>query len=218
MALLRNITWRRLGRRFTAGVTLLAYLVAMCGVPMPSLAAPRSHGAFPCQGLLCGCMTVEQCQSCGCHTPDELANWENNNPPPPVVEKPTPAPSCCCSTGEVSPAACPHCTPKPPKPSCAEPSISDLPRKGSPGCAPVKPTGSCCPSPDSQDKDGVRWGLVSAWRCHGLTLHWIANGAAEAARPPVAWAPSLAPAGWLAQTLTTSARISFIPPDPPPRS
>jgi hypothetical protein len=237
MRLLRNTTWRLLGRRLTAAVTLLAYVATMCGVPLPALATQHSDQAFPCRGLLCGCMTAEQCNSCGCFTPAELASSANShNVPPSKVEKPVPdekppektsAPSCCCGKGEQPKEGCPHCASKTPMRSCCGPvkaeksSPPTAPKKKAASCEQPKPGGSCCQThpglPPEGDKDGVRWGIVGAWRCQGLTLHWVSSGVV-AASIPVVWAPMLTPAGWLTSTATFAVHIPFIPPDPPPRS
>jgi hypothetical protein len=228
MALLRHTTWRSLGRRLIAGATLLAYVTTLLGVPLPALAARGSGRAFACQGLLCGCMTVEQCQSCCCQATNEQAICISSDDPVPQplpVEEPKTVPSCCCGTGDVTPETCPHCTPKKLQTPCAMPAKADVAMKSAkkkPSNGEVnKPVSSCCEShgksPADQDTDGLRWGLVGAWRCQGLTLHWVSTGVV-AATIPVAWAPSLPPIGWLTATATPSVNLPFIPPDPPPRT
>jgi hypothetical protein len=227
MALLRHTTWRSLRRRLIAGATLLAYVTTLFGVPLPALAARESGRAFACQGLLCGCMTVEQFQNCCCQATNEPAictRGDDPAPQPPPVEEPKAVSSCCCGTGAVTPETCPHCTPKEQQAPCSTPAKGDVGTNSAakkPSNDEVnKPVSSCCPShgksPD-QDTDGLRWSLVGAWRCQGLTLHWMSTGVI-AATIPVAWAPTLPPSGWLIATATPSVNLPFIPPDPPPRT
>jgi hypothetical protein len=249
---IRYMSWRLLGRKLTAAVTLLAYGAATFGVPLPALAAKPSDQPFPCQAMLCGCESADQCwNECGCFTPQELERWstEHNLPAPAAAPKSTPAnqpqvkndiseapaAECCCSSGQAAKDNCEHCGKKTTQAPCCTPAQVE-PSAPPPSAKPSKPDKqktSCCDAsaPASSGcqtrcgsaenkpaKTGVRWGTVNAWRCQGLTLHWVATGAVAPAGPPVVWRPVLDPCAWLAPTVSTTLRISFIPPDPPPRS
>jgi hypothetical protein len=60
---LRIPVWR-MRRRLCSCVTLLAYLIAAIGYPLP--VAKASQRASPCGQQVCGCGSVEQCQAGGC--------------------------------------------------------------------------------------------------------------------------------------------------------
>ena len=52
-----TIPWKALRRKACSAVTLAAYLCATVGLPMPLAAGKPGEAAFPCQMLLCGCLT-----------------------------------------------------------------------------------------------------------------------------------------------------------------
>ena len=67
---LGKLLGRSLRRRLCAGVTLLAYLIAAIGFPLPATSANSPHA---CGQAVCGCGTAEQCEASGCgcsHAPD----------------------------------------------------------------------------------------------------------------------------------------------------
>src|SRR5438874_8845552 len=107
-----HLAWRTSWRRKAcSAVTLLAYLCATAGLPMPLAAGEPGQAAFPCQMLLCGCLTAEQCQSCGCFTPQQQAAWaaaQHTQPPAREESEPTPPPACCCD-GSHETSSCQHC-------------------------------------------------------------------------------------------------------------
>ncbi|MBI2806543.1 MAG: hypothetical protein HYX68_16300 [Planctomycetes bacterium] len=74
-------------RRLASSITLLAYLAAAIGFPMPGWATARSAS--------CCCGTVQQCQAsaCGCShgTPGPIENAK---------------PSCCSQRGQPEPKSC----------------------------------------------------------------------------------------------------------------
>jgi hypothetical protein len=87
----RITPWRALRRRLIAGLTLVAYLLATLGVPLPAAARRPDDQPFPCQDHPCGCRTAEQCwTSCCCFTPEQRWAWarERHIEPPAYAEKP----------------------------------------------------------------------------------------------------------------------------------
>jgi hypothetical protein len=87
----RITSWRSLRRRLIAGVTLIAYLLATLGLPLPAAAHKPDEQPFPCQDHPCGCRTAEQCwTACCCFTPEQRWAWarERHIDPPAYAEKP----------------------------------------------------------------------------------------------------------------------------------
>ncbi len=82
-----------------------------------------------------------------------------------------------------------------------------------------KPSAAACAhGVKASGKGGVRWGLgVSAMNCRGLNTLWATTGAALPARPPLAWSPCLAPAGWTPARSESALLLPCHPLDPPPR-
>ena len=210
----RNICWRLLARRLAALVTLAAYLAATFGVPLPARASRPGRQAFPCQGLLCGCDTAEQCDSCGCFTSEERQAWAKAHNPQPAPEE-KPVGTCCCNSEPKE--GCPHCAhksqpPAPPTKACC--ATKKKPDAGN------GPADRCRAQPGgpTKDKTPVRWGGMSAWRCAGLSMLWVGAAAVAPAAPPVQWQPLLDFVGWLGANPSHAAGLPFTPPDPPPRS
>ncbi len=81
-------------RQAVAGVTLLAYLAASIGVPLPTGVAKDLSRPFPCQHHSCGCLNAEQCwQRCCCFTRDQRLAWAHEHdviPPAPVPDGDSP--------------------------------------------------------------------------------------------------------------------------------
>ena len=66
----------RSGRRATATVALLVYLLAVVGVPLPAGPKKDRSQPFPCMDRPCGCKDAAQCwTSCCCTTPRERLAW-----------------------------------------------------------------------------------------------------------------------------------------------
>jgi hypothetical protein len=67
-----NLCWRDALGRMISGVTLLAYLVAALGFPIPVTTANAPAGASACGQRVCCCGSVTKCRGSGCgcsHTP-----------------------------------------------------------------------------------------------------------------------------------------------------
>jgi len=201
----RRIFWRACRHRLYAGVTLVAYLATITGLPIPAAVGKADGEPFPCQNHACGCLTAEQCwRGCCCFTPEQRWAWarEHHVQPPPYAEKPRsqswrserkrdqvggPAAS--------HPPAC--CVRTPGKPT---------------------PAKASCPL-TSPRKAGQGWQLgVMAQRCQGLTTLWVASGAALPATSPLSWAPCLSFVEWVAVPEVTLLLAFHIPLDPPPRN
>src|SRR5438874_7834784 len=172
-----HLAWRTSWRRKAcSAVTLLAYLCATAGLPMPLAAGNPGQAAFPCQTMLCGCLTAEQCQSCGCFTPEEQAAWaaaRNAAPPANAVSEENGSAGCCCDATHETPG-CQHCAKKA-RSSCCTPK--------SPPAARTSCAQHASGDADAKGKKPVPWGGVSAGRCHGLALSWVTTGAAAPAAP-----------------------------------
>ena len=101
----RKTFWRSLRRRLVAGLTLVAYLVAAVGFPLPAGAARRPGSPpAPCGNQLCGCETADQGPRCCCPAPrppaEEKAPSASRCPhcARAHAEQPKPAPAKCCQT------------------------------------------------------------------------------------------------------------------------
>lgn len=230
---LRKTLWRPWRRRLCAGVTLLAYLAATAGVPLPAAAPPKDAEPFPCQDHPCGCRTARQCWThCCCFTPEQRWAWarEHNVQPPAYAERPRgngwqtvrlrdragPGQSssccaCCARDGAAKPQAaptaskkCPHCPPSP------------APRCRTNEARPAVQTASA--SAPSRGKGKARHLLgLSALTCQGHATLWIGTGVVVPSAPPAVGSPTGPPAGWLRPSDAFANVLSFSPPEPPPR-
>ncbi|HLN26651.1 MAG TPA: hypothetical protein VK395_02840 [Gemmataceae bacterium] len=194
--------------RLCAAVTLLSYLVATLGLPLPAFAKRDAGQPFPCQNHPCGCQSAEQCwQHCCCFTPEERWAWarEHEVEPPAYAEKPRglawnnvrlrdqagveatqPAKSCCSNHEER-------------RPCCQKDSDHS-----------TKPT-----SPEG--KSSPWFAGIAARHCQGLATLWISVGA-------VLFMP---PTNGLSAVWLTVSRVRPVneigwnvrlsPPAPPPR-
>jgi hypothetical protein len=224
----RAISWRPLRRRLCAAVTLLAYLLATLGLPLPAPARKPDSVPFPCQDHPCGCVTAEQCWSaCCCFTPEQRWAWARQHQvePPAYAEKPSAhgwrttrlrdrdgqgaEPSTGCRSCAQAPKSC--CTSNPaPAPCCQKPQQGPNDKPSKP-----KPRRDAKPAP----KGGAKWGLgVAALRCQGLNTLWAATGAALPAEPPLTWGPWNPAVAWLNWPAESPLALPSSPPEPPPRS
>lgn len=93
-------------RRLISGVTLLAYLVAAIGFPMP---ASSATGANACGQRICCCGSETQCRASGCGCSHSSATTDEE------TTEPSAAPSCCESPPK--PSCCAKSSPENPKPA-----------------------------------------------------------------------------------------------------
>ncbi len=82
---LPNPMWRALPRRLLSGVTLLAYLVAAIGFPVPQAPA---HAGNACGQQVCCCGTAVQCKASGCGCSHQTAPEPEIEPPACCKKKP----------------------------------------------------------------------------------------------------------------------------------
>ena len=217
---------RQLPRRLCAGVTLLAYLAAVVGLPLPAQAKRKDRSQpYPCMDNPCGCLSAEDCwRGCCCLTPEQRWAWarEHGVTPPPYAERPRttgwrttrlrdraqgkPQAVCqgpCCS-GQGRPVSSTTSNRRSP---------SDKPRN----CCQHKP-GQPGTDPSASARGGARWALgASALHCRGLSTLWASTGAAVPPAPPAAWSPFLYALGWLPCRHDRPLALSAAPLDPPPR-
>jgi hypothetical protein len=204
--------WRRLRHRLCVAVSLLAYLAASLGFPLPAPARHHKAGGqpFPCQDNPCGCQTAEQCWThCCCLTPEQHWEWarEHHVEPPPYATRPasqgwrtTPR------RARAEAAAKPTCAACAGEEAVAEPCCGDC-------CRAAEPTRDAPPPERS-----FRWSLgVSSLRCQGYARLWVGGGAVLPAPPRPAWSPGLVPVGWVIHTAPAAPRVCTPPPAPPPR-
>lgn len=190
----RRKTWcRSLRRRLCAGLALVAYLIAACGLPLPAAPSRKDTSQpFPCMNNPCGCETAEQCwRGCCCLTPEERWAWADAHDvqPPDYAERPgsadeTPTSSThsCCHEG-----------------CCESESSSDT-------------------NESARSRPGFRWVVgANALRCRGLTTEWVSAGAVLPPGLPVTWNPRSSTEGWLPHITSMTSPLSEAPPAPPPR-
>jgi hypothetical protein len=91
--------WRNLRRRICSGVTLLAYLAAAIGFPLPQTFARQSNA---CGRQVCGCDSAEQCKARGCCSQGTPQAPPEESEPGDCCSKKKPVASCCT---EKKPAA-----------------------------------------------------------------------------------------------------------------
>lgn len=201
----RKQFWRALRHKLFVVVSLVAYLVATLGFPLPARARKQTSGVpFPCQDHPCGCRTAEQCwKSCYCFTPEQRLAWarEHNVTPPAYAERPAPATGGWRTTPlrlQSKAVAVKSCCQKIATKACCASKSRPVSHKHP---APVK---------------GLALRLTAA-QCQGFATHGISGGAVVPAPLSVAWEPGLVPQGWVIAADLAAPRLHFTPPAPPPR-
>jgi hypothetical protein len=232
--------FRRWGdRQCRGGVVLLSvlgYLAAVVGYPLPARPSHSSDKPFPCQHHACGCVDAQQCwRGCCCYTPAEKLAWARANhvTPPAYAEQATDNPQLArhdhendhghpASAGHA--ARCDHATAghdtagRSPHRCCA-------PRAPHAGrCAAVEesPAAGTCRAPaatdSAQDPGPVQFVSSDAWRkCRGLPTLWVASGAAVTPPTAIRWQFSWDVIEWLSTSPPALYDGCLVPPVPPPR-
>jgi hypothetical protein len=204
MRLLRRKSfWRALRRRLVAGLTLVAYLVAAVGFPLPAAARRPGGAPAPCQNQLCRCDTAQQGpRRCCCSAPQGRAATTGANASPPAAR---------ASQPDLRDRASGKATPAPPCPHCARSHA-------------VQPKPAAARTDDKRDsplggtQGGWRWVCgVTGQCCQGLLTLWVSYRAVLAPAPAAGWQPSLGPSEWLADVAGSVSCLPLAPPDPPPR-
>ncbi len=189
-----------LTHRLPAGLVLVAYLVALFGIPVPVSAGKDHRTPFPCQDHLCGCRNAEDCwRHCCCFSLEERLAWARSR----GIEPPAYAVHAAEGASPHACAHCRHCEPSPahdapaPKPCCAK-------HREAQGCRHTAP--------------GHRGLSFCALRCQGLHSWWVST--LSVVPPPLrmSWNPQPVCTGWLAERDINAPALSPTPPDPPPRS
>jgi hypothetical protein len=77
---------------------------------------------------------------------------------------------------------------------------------------------SCCAArkPNAGQKAG--WPLIGASQCQRTTTAWITAGDVCPGPSPIVWFPYLLPIDCITSIDNSVQPLSFVPPDPPPRS
>lgn len=105
--------------------TLVSYLLAAVGLPLPVRAAKERGEPFPCQDSACGCRTAEQCwRSCQCLTLEQRLAWARARgitPPAYVAETAAAEGGGCCCQESTTSSCCQS-------PKNAAPAAADGPR------------------------------------------------------------------------------------------
>jgi hypothetical protein len=95
----RDCCRRSLGHQLCAGLSLVAYLAAVLGFPVPIAARQNHHHPFPCQQHACGCANAESCwKHCCCFTPEQKLTWAHEQGIEPPAEAEPPCTHACCQT------------------------------------------------------------------------------------------------------------------------
>jgi hypothetical protein len=210
MHLWRRQNGRTLRRRLVAACTLVAYLVASLGLPVPATVAKEAGQAFPCQHHGCGCKSAEQCWGqCCCFSPEQRFAWAESHDvqPPSYAEKPAATTwrtarkrdqvKNCCSEKQPTATSCQ---------TCPETSLPEQP----------EPPAEKAPA---ENKSKFRWALgMSALACQGKATLWATTASVLPPTPPVTWAPWPTLLGRISYSDETAFLIPVLPPDPPPRS
>jgi len=198
---------RPLPQRLVAGCTVIPYLIASLGLPVPAGAAPKdSSQPFPCQQHACGCQSAEQCWThCCCFTPEQRWAWAeaNNVKPPAYAEKPA---GSGWRTARQRDKESDNCDYNQSSPCCRKSTqsaqSSPLPKKNSQG----------------KSKKGS-WALsVQALACQGHSTSWASVGSVLPSGAAVAWSPCFLPLGRLVCRDEIAFLMSAVVPEPPPRS
>lgn len=170
-----STTSRRL-RQLCTGVALIAYLLSIWGVPMPSASETSDTStSFICQGHACGCKSADQCwHNCCCFSAAERLAWADSHRVtiPAALKAALVAESHshaqCGQTDHVA-----HdCCSQPADTCCAKEAPShDAPSKS-------LPCGQRLAKRSKANSISVRWVLgIEAQKCQGLSTLWVTSGA-----------------------------------------
>jgi hypothetical protein len=200
----------RRSRRPITGLALVAYLLAVCGYPMPepSSAEPtESSAAFPCQHHRCGCASAEQCwRSCCCFTKRERLAWAREH----NVEIPQEFVATLNEDDHEHKASlCEH----------------DAHGHKCEYCAVTKTEAGekrCehCTSHDrsASEQRGTTWVLgFQAQKCHGISMLWISTGASTPGVRRIHWEFEWRVAGHVLVRSPVTLCTADAPPVPPPQ-
>jgi hypothetical protein len=220
----RKTFWRSLRRRLVAGLTLVAYLVAAVGFPLPAGAARRPGSPpAPCGNQLCGCESAEHGSGrCCCPAPKGS-----------VAEKAPPVPHCpqCAQAHASQPKPAPAKCRQTQAPSASAGKTESLAGAAGSCCNKEAAPRACCtrhnpkaaadsPAPQPErPRGGWRWPCgVTGNCCQTFLTLWVSYRAVLSPVSETPWQPSLAPREWLTASTGPVPHLPLPPPDPPPRS
>jgi hypothetical protein len=206
----RSRRWHLFGRRPVAVTALVAYLIAVVGVPVPASLRKQRDEAYPCQHHACGCMSASECwDHCCCYSHAEKLAWarkHNVEPPAKVVV----AAALEADDDDHAHGASRSC--------CAEHTACDEhPREAHPAAACHDHT--ACASHADADEDAAS-PLVAAIKtpqCRGLGELWCISGAVTPPPAAVDWQFQWDVVDWLRPTATLHCLSESSPPIRPPR-
>jgi hypothetical protein len=223
--------WRSLRHKCCVAVSLVAYLAAAIGFPLPASAPAK--GDRPC-----GCPALDQCRhQCCCFKPGGRLAGDNRPcatavsavlEPQLRLTQPwhTPAAWDAELLSHEAEAVADSAGPRASGSCCSHrkarsgPATSERPAC----CQGGKHLPACCAKPapampPPASGAGLRWvpGL-SAPSCQGVTTFWVSGGAALPPPPAVSWGPRLDPVGWLPVHDAFTSPLPSCPPVPPPRT
>lgn len=188
----RRHLWHFLAHRLPAGLVLVAYLVALFGVPVSASTGKDYRIPFPCQDHACGCRNAEECwRHCCCFSLEERLAWARAHgiQPPAYIGQSAEA-------EELGPHTCAHCDHREAAPK------------------------SCCAGHHESHAPATnRWGLsFCALRCQGLHSWWITTSILVPPPFRMTWTSPSVCTGWLADRDVTIPVMCLTPPEPPPRA
>jgi hypothetical protein len=196
-----------LTHRLPAALLLVAYLVALFGVPVPVSAGKDRRNPFPCQDHACGCRNADDCwRHCCCFSLEERLAWARSQgvEPPAYVHQAAAQGWCSVRLRDQAEGKAPHgCT------HCSHCDESPAHETQSP-----KP---CCAGNRAGRHATGHWGLsFCALRCQGLHSWWAST--LSVVPPPLYVTWNLHPicTGWLADHDVTAPPHFPTPPHPPP--
>ena len=201
---------RLCGRRAISALTLLGYLAAVAGIPLPAAPLRDNTEPFPCQGHACGCRNAAECwHHCCCFTPEARVAWAQAHhvAVPDFLQQMVAARSreranCTADDPEDSPC-----------PACAKRHAAHKSEHEDCCCH----TGGCEKCTENHTPGRGWQSGIAALQCRGFSMLWLSTGAALPLRPSAAWAPASPPGDWLCSVDRQAPHVLFDPPDPPPR-
>lgn len=201
---------RRL-RQFYTGVALIAYLLSIWGVPMPTASETSDHSIpFICQGHACGCRSADQCwHNCCCYSAAERLAWAETNRV--AIPSQLQAALIVDSRRGNAKVAAHDC--------CSEPAAACCAHDASSAPVAEKPT-ACGQQHRNETKTAkvtVRWVLgIEAQKCQGISTLWVTSGACLPLVVIDLWQFDDALRGQIELADVLSPSTSLTPPERPP--
>lgn len=209
-----SIISRRL-RPCITGVALIAYLLSIWGVPMPS-ASETSDASTPfiCQGHACGCKSADQCwHNCCCFSAAERLAWADSHSVtiPQQLKAALVAESHSHTQCDQTDRVAHDCCAKPADACCAQEAAGSVAAKKPVACGQQQAKSS------KSSKVSIRWVLgIEAQKCQGLSTLWVTSGACLPLQVCDLWQFDDAFCGQIELADDLSPSSSLSPPERPP--